>query len=382
MDDTVKEKPKKFSLKDELFNPKKVTQIAHEIQAVHNTFDVNSFVQDSVEKFPKLELMARIYHIREMLKKYLPEEYVEATTILLKALPSELDPSKSDDDFGDFIYAPYSDFVVNYGCTEAYLDFSLEALREITKRFSVEFAIRDFINIFPKKTLAMLEVCAVLENYHERRLASEGLRPKLPWAKKLTIDYALPLKHLELLYSDNTRYVTRSVANHLNDIAKIDAPLVIETLKRWKVSKKQEPKEMAFIVSHALRTLVKQGNEEALAMLGYVKNPPIKIGDIVLKSSTVQIGEALEFELALFAKDDVMLMVDYIVHFCTKAGKLSPKVHKLKKLSLKKDEKCVLKKRHPFKANMSTRTLYTGEHWLEVQINGTVVYRECFELKA
>jgi len=377
----MQEKTKKFSLKDELFNPTKVAQIAHEIQEVHNSFNVEGFVQDTVDKFPELELMARIYHIREMLKKYLPEEYVESTNILLKALPSELDPSKRDDDFGDFIYAPYSNFVVSYGCSEAYVDFSLEALREMTKRFSVEFSIRDFINVFPDETLAMLEVCAVSDNYHERRLASEGLRPKLPWAKKLTIDYTLPLQHLELLYSDKTRYVTRSVANHLNDIAKIDAPLVIETLKRWQASKKQEPKEMAFIVSHALRTLVKQGNEEALAMLGYVKKPPIEVGDVVLKSSTIQIGEALEFELVLLAKDEAMLMVDYIVHFCTKAGKLSPKVHKLKKISLKKDEKILLSKRHPFKANMSTRTLYAGEHLLEVQINGTIVHSERFELE-
>ncbi len=130
-------------------------------------------------------------------------------TILRQALPPELDPSKSDDDFGDFIYALYSEYVTAYGCNEEQLDFSLQALREISKRFSVEFAIRDFINNFPTQTLKMLEECAKSENYHERYLASEGLRPKLPWAKKLTIDYREPLKHLELLYSDRIRYVTR-----------------------------------------------------------------------------------------------------------------------------------------------------------------------------
>jgi len=30
---------------------------------------------------------------------------------------------------------------------------------------------------------------------------------------------------------------------------------------------------------------------------------------------------------------------------------------------------------------MSTRTLYEGEHVLEVQINGTIVYNTSFELK-
>ncbi len=373
-------KKEKFPLKDELFNPQKIEMIASKIKEVYPSFDASQFTKETLAKFPKLELKERIYHIRDMLHKYLPSDYQEVVTILLQSLPVELDPSKSDDDFGDFIYAPYSEYVTAYGCSEKYLNFSLQALREITKRFSVEFAIRDFINNYPTQTLAMLEACAKSENYHERRLASEGLRPKLPWAKKLTIDYRKPLRHLELLYADTTRYVTRSVANHLNDIAKIDAPLVIETLKRWKKSQKQKSKEMDFIIRHALRTLVKQGDSEALAMLGYVQNPPIKVKDVTLKNASVEVGEALEFEVEVLALDDVMLMVDYVVHFQTKAGKLNPKVHKLKKLKLEKDEKIVLKKKHPFRAKMTTRTLYTGEHLLEVQINGGIVAKDRFNL--
>ena len=373
-------KKEKFSLKDELYNPQKIEMIAIEIKEVYLSFEADKFSKETLEKFPILELKERIYHIRDMLHIYLPNDYKEAVNILLQALPAELDPSKSDDDFGDFIYAPYSEYVTAYGCSEEHLNFSLQALREITKRFSVEFALRDFINNYPTKTLAMLEACAKSENYHERRLASEGLRRKLPWAKKLTIDYHEGIKLLELLYGDNTRYVTRSVANHLNDIAKIDATLVLETLKRWKKSKKQEPKEMDFIISHALRTLVKQGNEDALAMLGYSKKPPIEVKDVRLHNPSVKVGEALEFKVEIVALGDVMLMVDYVVHFQTKAGKLSPKVHKLKKLELVKGKRIVLKKKHPFKANMSTRTLYAGEHLLEVQINGSIVAKNRFNL--
>lgn len=371
----------KFSLKDELFNLQKVEKIAKEIQEVYPAFDAQNFSQETLKAFPKLELKERIYHIRDMLHKYLPNKYQEAVTVLLEALPAELDNTKIDDDFGDFIYAPYSEYVAMYGCNEKHLNFSLQALREITKRFSVEFAIRDFINSYLRQTLAMLEECAMSDNYHERRLASEGLRGKLPWAKKLTIEYHEPLKHLELLYTDKTRYVTRSVANHLNDISKIDAPLVLKTLKRWKKSNKQEPKEMAFIINHALRTLVKQGDKEALAMLGYAKNPPIELKSMILNTSSVRVGEALEFEVKMSALNDTMLMVDYIIHFCTKKGTLSPKVHKLKKMSLKKGEYSVLKKKHPFKANMTTRTFYAGEHVLELQINGTIVHQVHFTLK-
>ena len=370
----------KFSLKDALYNPTKVQKIATEIKAVYPVFNQEAFEKEVIESFPDLELKARMYHIRDMLTRHLPQDYKEAANILLQALPEALDNTKSDDDFGDFIYAPYGEFVTFHGCCTEHVDFSLQALREISKRFSVEFAIRDFINTFPTKTLAVLEACSVSDNYHERRLASEGLRPKLPWAKKLTIDYREPLTHLENLFDDNTRYVTRSVANHLNDIAKEDAPLVIETLKRWKASDKQNAKEMDYIINHALRTLVKQGNEDALELLGYVYKPDIDVSGFTLQNKEVSVGEALRFDFKLNAKEDTKLMIDYIIHFRTKAGTFSPKVHKLKKVSLKKGESLTLQKKHPFKANMTTRTLYEGEHKVELQINGTCYAESMFIL--
>ena len=371
----------KFSLKDELFNAIKVEKIAEEIEAVYADFDARLFSNDTLSKFSELELKEHIYHICDMLGMYLPNDYLVATNILLKALPPMLDTSKVDDDFGDFIYASYSEYVATYGCVDEYLLFSLQALREITKRFSVEFAIRNFINLYPKETLAMLEQCTLSSNYHERRLASEGLRPKLPWAKKLTLDYHEALGHLDTLFYDKTRYVTRSVANHLNDIAKIDAPLVIDTLKRWKSTGKQDEKEMEYITNHALRTLVKKGDADALALLGYKNSVAISVSDLVFTSDVVLVGEALIFELEIEAKEVCKLVIDYLIHFRTKRDSLSLKVHKLKKLNLKKGEKVTLKKKHSFRANMSTRTLYEGEHKIELQINGRVYASDSFILK-
>ena len=371
----------KFSLKDELFNARKVEKVAQEIKAVYSSFDVDAFTDEVLASFPELELKERMYHMRDMFKKYLPDDYREAVIILLKALPPKLDNTKTDDDFGDFIYAPYSEYVVAYGCCSEYLDFSLDALREITKRFSVEFTIRDFINNYPEETLLMLKACALSDNYHERRLASEGLRPKLPWAKKITLDYREACQHLEYLFYDNTRYVTRSVANHLNDIAKIDAPLVIEILKCWKSTGKQEVKEMDYIINHSLRTLIKTGNEEALTLLGYKKHPDIKLSDITLHSSSVKVGEVLVFEVMIEAKEDVKLMIDYLMYFQTKRGTLSAKVHKLKKFELQKGESVTLQKKHPFRTNMTTRTLYSGEHKIELQINGVILKSRGFDLR-
>jgi 3-methyladenine DNA glycosylase AlkC len=370
----------KFSLKDELFNPKKVHQIASEIKVVYAHFEQEAFEKEVIAKFNKLELKERIAHIRNMFAKYLPKAYVEATDILLKALPLVLDPKKTDDDFGEFIYASYSDFVVTFGCTEEHLNFSLNALREMTKRFTVEYAIRDFINNFPEQSFKMLEACSLSSNYHERRLASEGCRPKLPWGKKLNTSYEKPMSLLDNLYMDKTRFVTRSVANHLNDIAKIDAPLVIETLIRWRDSNKQDEKEMQFIISHSLRTLVKDGNVEALELLGYGDNPAIEVQNFKVENLEVKVGEALEFSFDIEAKKDEALMLDYVLYFQTKAGKLTPKVHKIKKLNVKKGKLVSLSKKHAFKANMTTRKLYSGEHRLVLQINGKMYGDVVFDL--
>jgi len=371
----------KVLLKDTLFSASKVHKIACEIKAVYGEFDHEAFESVVLSRFRELELKERIYHIRDMLSVYLPDDFEQSTKILLASLPQELDGSKTDNDFGDFIYAPYGEFVACYGCCVEHVAFSLEALREITKRFSAEYAIRDFINAFPDETLKMLEVCARSPHYHERRLASEGLRPKLPWGKKITLGYTSALDLLEVLFADKTRFVTRSVANHLNDLSKIDSALVLETLKRWKASGKQNPKEMDYILRHALRTLVKKGDEDALALLGYKTQGTFEVSDFGLHNDRVCVGESLGFSVCIEAKEELALMVDYIVHYQSKSGALSPKVHKLKKVTLQKDEVLTLHKKHLFKANMTTRTLYNGEHKVELQINGKSCGVKSFELK-
>src|SRR3989338_6448589 len=98
-------------LKDILFNKANVEQIAGEIYRVYPLFKKNEFVRDVIAKFPKLELKARIWWIAECLNQHLPSDYTHAIGILINALPSPNNPELSDDDFGDFIYAPYSAFV-------------------------------------------------------------------------------------------------------------------------------------------------------------------------------------------------------------------------------------------------------------------------------
>lgn len=370
----------KTLLKDILFNKPKVIQIASEIHRAYPSFKTEEFVRDVVSKFPELELKARISWITECLKKYLPSDYCRAVDILVEALPAPNNPELADDDFGDFIYAPYAEYVAKNGCTKNDLQFSLKALREMTVRFSAEDAIRYFINAFPKETLNELLKWTTDSHYHVRRLCSEGTRPKLPWSQKINISVSLPLSILDKLFSDTTRFVTRSVANHLNDISKIDRELVIDTLTKWRKSGKQKPEEMEYIVRHSLRTLVKLGDPKAMQLLGFSHAPRVSVSRFVV-SKKVKMNTALEFSFAIEAQEDTDIIADYIIYFQNKLGKLnSKKVFKLKKISLKKNQPITISKRHPFRQFMTTRTLYAGRHEIELQINGKSYSKTFFEL--
>jgi len=370
----------KFSLKDHLFHSAKVARLAQEIKAVYPEFNALHFHDAVVAAFPNLELKARIEHIRTCLRKYLPQDYQTAVNIILAALPAPLNENLTDNDFGDFIYAPYNDFVAHYGCSQELLAFSLSALKEMTKRFSAEDAIRYFLNAFPHETLAELTKWSKDTNYHVRRLCSEGTRPKLPWAQKIgiAVEDALPL--LNHLYADKTRYVTRSVANHLNDIAKIQPDLVLQTLKSWQASQLQSPSEMCFILKHSLRTLIKNGNTEALSLMGF--GDSLHISLLQLKfDEKVKIGSTLCFSFLINSLETKELAIDYILHFQSKQGTLSnKKVHKLKTFLATANTSIAVSKRHIFRANMTTRQLYAGVHKVEIQVNGTILATFSFEL--
>jgi len=393
----------KFSLKDSLFNRHKIEKIAAELHAVCPDFDGAGFVAQTVAKFPELELKARIVWIAEMLACFLPADFRQATTLLLAALPPACDPSLRDDDFGDFIYAPYSEYIVRHGCTREDLNFSLQALKTITTRFSAEDAIRYFINTFPTETMAEITNWARDDHYHVRRLASEGTRPKLPWSQKIVLMPGAAGPVLDLLFSDKTRFVTRSVANHLNDISKTDPDFVLAKLSEWRDSGRQSDKEMAYIVTHSLRTLVKQGHEGALALLGFVSGTAVEVlafeisetdskGRSPLESPScrearpsdmpdVRMGEPVSFALEILATRDERLLIDYVMYFQNKSGAMTnKKVYKLKQLTVKQNERIRVEKKHPLRANMSTRQLYPGIHRIEIQINGQSVVAGEFRL--
>ncbi len=354
-----------FSLKDRLFNAGKVDYLASLLEGAHPGFPGEAFRSRVISALPELELKERIAHIADTLRDVLPSGYPDALEVILNALPPELDPGKTDDDFGDFIIAPFSHFVAMNGCIEEHLSLSLAALREITKRFTVEDAVRYFLNAFPAETMAFLRECGEDDNYHVRRLASEGTRPLLPWAQRVAIDYREPIPILDGLFGDRTRYVTRSVANHLNDVSKLDASLVLATLERWRAEGRQSPKEMGYITKHALRTLLKQGNPEALNLLGFGGKPDVAITELASDTPQVRIGEPFRFTVTVQANRRQNLWIDYLMDFA--AG--GRKVFRLKQVELEAGEAVTVTKSHPMRL-MTTRRLTPGTHQISLQVNG------------
>jgi 3-methyladenine DNA glycosylase AlkC len=310
----------------------------------------------------------------EVLEKYLPSDRLVVMKIIIKALPPPLDPQQTDNDFGSFIFAPLGEYIVRYCGDKKYLRQSLLTLKQITMRFSMEDAMRTFINNHPAETLRAYDTWVNDKNYHVRRLVSESTRPNLPWSQKINIDYSVPIKYLDILYKDKTRYVTRSVANHLNDISKLDAELVIDTLKRWEKEGGQSQTEMSWIIKHATRTLVKRGDANALALLGFAHSTDVRIKKFSVSCESIDIvnGGVIELSLYISATADTSVLIDYGIGFVKASGERKVKIFKWKQIKIRSGEKIEIKKIHTLKADATTYKLYRGQHSVQVQINGVL----------
>jgi 3-methyladenine DNA glycosylase AlkC len=362
-----------------VFNEDVVNQLAGNLKRVWHGFDGDGFRQSIKTTLKSLTFSERVALIRDRLWQYLPKDYPRALKIILEALPPEL-PDCEFTGYDGFIVLPQNEFVAKYGLE--YYDLSMQALYQMTKRFSAEGAIRAFILKYPRQTLAILSDWAEDDNCHVRRLVSEGTRPRLPWTAQLKPFIADPrpvLRLLEKLKTDPVLMVRRSVANNLNDIAKDNPELVVKTLSQWRKIKDEGTQ---WLVRHAARTLVKQGNKGALALLGYASQVEIRLSKLQLDKPVVKMGGDLNFsfEIRSESKQAQSLVIDYIVHHVKANGKLAPKVFKLTQKVLNVGETLRISKRHSFRP-ISTRKYYAGRHALEIQVNGAKYGRMEFDLR-
>lgn len=350
------------------FDAVAVARIADHFADADATFDRERFVAHAIDGLDALELKARVAHIAAALRQVLPHDVEEALACVRAALPPAI---VGETEVAAKMYVwPLCHFVEAYAVEVP--DAALPTLHALTKRFSAEFAIRPFLIQHPEATFAALRSWVDDPDVHVRRLVSEGTRPLLPWGQRLDAlrtDPSPTLPLLEALRADPSAYVRRSVANHLNDIAKDHPALVVDTCAAWWEERPSDPDRQS-LVKRALRTLVKRGDPAALAVLGFGP-PSVDVPPLVLSSRRVAVGDALTFStvIASTAEDEQRLLVDYVIHFQKKNGTTSPKVFKGGELTLSAGDARSFERTQSFR-EVTTRRLYSGRHGVQLQING------------
>jgi 3-methyladenine DNA glycosylase AlkC len=354
-----------------LINRRTVADIGAALVAAWPAFPRESFEQHACAGLDGLELKARAMHLCAALEATLPPDFAQAADVLQVSIDAGL---------SGWALWPIGEYVARHG--QQAVDRALEVLHALTQRFTAEWAIRPFIVKHPEPTFSALLRWTRDPSPHVRRLASEGSRPRLPWGmqlKALIDDPSPTLPLLEALLDDDSEYVRRSVANHLNDIARDHPGLIADWLERHLPG--ASPKRRS-LLRHASRSLVKRGDPRVLAAWGLgarlrgeaalaVTPARVKLGD----------GVTLEVTLRSRGKAGQALVVDYAVHHVKANGRSSPKVFKGWTLELAAGQTRSLVKRHAIKP-ITTRRYFSGMHRVQLLVNGRAVAEAAFELDA
>jgi len=386
------------------FNSTAIACLSRHIKAHYSDFESRHFERAATHNIASLELKERSNQIVAALLKYMPDDFSKATNILHQSLAEELPDEKLNFDSGEsgdsrdsgvsgWMLMPVADYITCRILQHPlqHHQLGMELLKACTKRFSAEFAVRPLLRDMPEQTMAYMYEWLSDPNLHVRRLVSEGTRPMLPWGVRLHAfvdnpQLILPL--LKQLRDDDSEYVRRSVANSLNDIAKHHPNLVADIAEKWW---QEGNKNRIKLLKHACRTLIKNGHPKVLLLLGYAPAKLSKVS-LTLKHDEVPHGTHQEIELRLknALNTPQKLLIDYVVYHQKANGSLLPKVFKWKSVDLAAKNaspdvssndtgELVVTKSHSFKA-VTTRKYYSGEHKIEILINGAPFIQQSFTL--
>lgn len=374
--------PEPFKL---LLSPDLVRLAGRHFARVLPRFPRARFEALALDGFDALAMKARAMRIADALEASLPDDFARAAD----AIEATLAPARGDTDLGalragedglaGWIGWPLGEYVARRGLHDP--ERALACLHALTRRFTAEFAIRPFLLAHPERVFATLARWTGDPDPHVRRLVSEGSRPRLPWGivlKPLVADPSPTLPLLRALQDDPSDYVRRSVANHLNDVAKDHPAIVAGWLEEHLPGATRERRAL---LRHASRTLVKRGDRRVLAAWG-LDAPFRGSAELVVEPRRIRLGEAVELRLRLAssARRAQALAIDYVVHHVRADGTASPKVFKGWNLTLPTGAARELVRRHAVRP-ITTRRYYPGRHRIEVQANGRMVAEAWFELR-
>ncbi len=367
-------KPTSGALKDYL-DGGAVRRLGEQVRAVCPEFALERFIAAAASGLDALEFTARSRHIAAALRARLPKDEKRALRVVEASLPAPLDSAEGMLAQRFWLW-PVSDLVVASG--PPHWRECMQICYRLTQCFTAEFAIRPLLEAEPEKTLARLLEWSADPNEHVRRLCSEGPRPRLPWASRLELPREQVLPILTALRSDPSRYVQKSVANHLNDLGKADPAWLLALMRDWQ---RIDTAATRWIVRHALRSLVAAGDPVALEILGYAA-PAVAAAKLVVKPARVTIGGSLQAVLRFDndAASAQRLLLDWVMHYARPGG-TSRKVFKGTAIKLAAGEHGEWRKNFAL-VPRTTRALHPGIHVLEARVNGHVIARAEFRLRA
>ncbi len=345
------------------------------VAEVHPTFNKKKFIEAIYEgDFVQKEWKDRMKHTTVVFHQFMPENFPEAVALIDKIIKNLKKNSFTD---GNLAFIFFADYIEKYGLED--FKTSAKAFVSITQFISCEFAVRPFILKYKEKMIDEMTKWSLHENHHVRRLASEGSRPRLPWAMAIPYlkkDPTSILPILENLKNDPSEYVRRSVANNLNDIVKDNPEIVLEIAQKWKgISKETDA-----IIKHGCRTLLKQGHPEILSHYG-LESTNIELSNFEIKTPKVKIGDYLQFQFHLNNKNDEVktIRLEYAVHYKKSKGHLAKKVFKISEKIYQPHQLTKVERNQSFKL-ITTRVFHTGMHQLSIIINGNESEALEFEL--
>lgn len=347
-----------------MYNPAYFESLCPVLHECVSGFDSREFVfRVFNNNWPDMELKERVRHISNALHPFLDKSFPAAAQQLICIARTIMEKTELRG-FSN-IFLP--DYIEIHGLE--YPDDALDAFEEITKLVSAEFGIRPFIARYPDKVMKRMLRWALSDNKDVRRLASEGCRPRLPWAMALPDFKADPspvLPILEKLKDDPSEYVRKSVANNLNDIAKDHPDVVLGLARKWIG---QSPRTN-WIIKHGCRSLLKKGDDSALSLHGFNPKSKARVRQL-LHPGEVKIGESLDFTFAFVNAESLPtpFRIEYAIDYLTSTGKKSTKVFKLKENLFKPGESVIIKRKQSFR-DFTTRKHFPGKHRISILANG------------
>ena len=220
----------------------------------YDKFDKKTFFEltTSIEEF---EFNQRQELIATALYKSFDLDYENTVAVFYKILGEELKGNSGAFSEGWWLW-PIGKYVEMYG--EDYFEINVDFSKELTKRFTSEYCMRPLIKKYPEASLKILYDWSKDDNERVRRLSSECLRIRLPWAKKLYTALEYFDAYVEILTNlkdDKDKYIQKSLANNLNDLYKENPEKFYDIVNKWKEG--QISKECEWVIKHGSRNIEK-----------------------------------------------------------------------------------------------------------------------------